>query len=200
MIEQYCRAAYQRLLVDPIINALPANIQPITISYCAGLIGLLLIPLMYYHHGVLAIFLLCLSGYLDTLDGSYARLHKKTSDWGCVIDIIMDRIVELSAVIGIWCIDPAHRGLLCLCLISTMCLCITSFLVVGIFTDENATKSFYYSPGLIERAEFGLFIFAMILLPDYFTAISATLCFLMAFTTIKRLAEFKQYLLSIAKR
>ncbi|WBV63947.1 CDP-alcohol phosphatidyltransferase family protein [Legionella pneumophila 130b] len=117
-----------------------------------------MIPALWLNLPYLAISLLLLSGYCDTLDGTIARLTNHSSDWGSVLDIMTDRVVEVGVVFALWAINPNERGLGSLLMMASILLCITSFLVVGIFKTNDSEKSFHYSPGLIERAEAFVFL------------------------------------------
>ncbi len=137
-----------------------------------------------------AIAFLLLSGYLDTLDGSLARRCNKTSPFGAALDIISDRIVESAAILGLFLVEPGARGLPCLMMLASTLLCVTTFLVVGIFTQNTSEKGFRYSPGLMERAEaFALFI-AMIALPSAFLFLSWLYTLLVMATALIRLYQF----------
>lgn len=104
----------------------------------------------------------------------------------------MDRIVEFSAVLALYLFDPQHRATLTILMLGSILLCITSFLVVGIFSNNTSQKSFYYSPGIMERAEAFLFFIVMTLFPDYFNFLAAVFCFLVCLTALIRLFEFKR--------
>jgi len=137
---------------------------------------------------VLSIFLLLLSGYFDTLDGSLARFQGKTSDFGSVLDILCDRIVEFAVVMGLF---YHYQVAECsLYMLGSMLLCITSFLVVGIFSENSSHKSFHYSAGLMERGEAFLFFVMMISLPALFAALSYLFSALVFLTAVIRLYQF----------
>ncbi|HAT1595904.1 TPA: CDP-alcohol phosphatidyltransferase family protein [Legionella pneumophila] len=192
MLEQSLRHYYQLALVDPILPALRDRITPLSITWLSGILGLLFIPFVLLDKPCIAISFLLLSGYLDTLDGSLARFQNKASDFGSAMDIIMDRIVEFSAVLALYLFDPQHRATLTILMLGSILLCITSFLVVGIFSNNTSQKSFYYSPGIMERAEAFLFFIVMTLFPDYFNFLAAVFCFLVCLTALIRLFEFKR--------
>jgi len=194
MLENIVRNHYQRWLVDPLAVRLTTRITPLHITLLAGVLGLCLIPTLYFHHIYLAISLLLLSGYLDTLDGTFARHTNKASSFGAVLDILMDRLVEFSAIFGLWLIDPTPRALWCLLMLGSILLCITSFLVVGIFTANDSHKGFYYSPGLMERAEAFIFFISMMLFPSAFMVLAVLFIFLVLVTTCIRLIEFRRFL------
>jgi len=137
MIEQGVRRYYQKLFVDPVAIRLKDRIRPNTVTWLSGLLGVLVIPALLFNQVLLATGLLLLSGYCDTLDGTLARFTHHSTAWGSVLDIMMDRLVEFSAVFGLWLVDPNHRALWCFLMLGSMLLCITSFLVVGIFIPPD---------------------------------------------------------------
>ncbi|WP_058512655.1 CDP-alcohol phosphatidyltransferase family protein [Legionella santicrucis] len=190
MIEQHVREHYQQIFVNPIANHLPYFITPNQITLLSGILGLLIFPALLFHQEFLAICLLLLSGYCDTLDGTVARFSQQTSNWGSVLDIMIDRLVELVVVLALWCVAPLERGLWCLLMLGSMLLCITSFLVVGIFSENHSQKSFHYSPGLMERAEAFSFFIAMMVWPHAFVFLAFLFTLLVTFTAIVRLRDF----------
>jgi phosphatidylglycerophosphate synthase len=191
MLEQKVRQQYQYWLVDPVANWAQKKLAAAQITLSALVVGIMVVPALYYHHQYIAVALLLLSGYFDTLDGTVARLEGVSSSLGAVYDIMADRIVEFSAVFGLYLVDPGQRGLMCLLMLGSIMFCVTSFLVVGIFTANNSQKSFYYSPGLIERAEAIILFILMMLVPNVFWYITPIFIMLVGFTTLVRLYEFK---------
>lgn len=189
MLEQHVRQYYQFLLVDPLARQLQNHIQPNTVTWLSGLLGVLVIPALFWQQYTIAIVLLLLSGYCDALDGTLARLTHRCTAWGSVLDITMDRVVEFSVIYGLWFVD-ASRASGCLLMLGSILLCITSFLVVGIFTANTSTKSFHYSPGLIERAEAFIFLIAMILWPKAFGILAVVFSSLVTLTALLRLRQF----------
>ncbi len=133
---------------------------------------------------------LLISGYLDALDGSVARQRNLCSDFGAACDICSDRLVECTTIMGLLLYAPAERGVFCLAMLSAVILCVTTFLVVGIFTANSGAKSFHYSPGLMERAEAFLFFTAMILWPAAFAPLSVLFTLLVLWTAVQRLVQF----------
>lgn len=166
MLEQKFRHYYQQVFINPVLR-LGCNFSPSVITLLSGVVGLLIIPAVYFHHPWLAVLLLALSGYLDTLDGSVARACNRTSQLGGALDIVIDRIVESSVIFALFLVDQ-NRGIAVFLMLFANLICITSFLVVGIFVEQNSNKSFFYHEGLIERAEAFIFYALMILVPGYF--------------------------------
>lgn len=190
MIEHYLRPQYQRLCVNPIAGVLTQHVSPNQITLLSGLLGLLVLPAVLTHQIFLAVVLLLLSGYCDTLDGSLARLTNHSSNWGSVLDIMTDRMVEITLVIALWAVDPSQRGMEAMLMMASMLLCITSFLVVGIFQENDSEKSFHYSPGLMERAEAFAFFIAMLLCPSQFQPLAWCFVVLVTWTAIYRIYEY----------
>lgn len=136
--------------------------------------------------------MLLLSGYFDILDGSVARLQGSSSSFGTILDILSDRFVESFIIIAIFInqLDIAWVGLL---MMMSIIVCISSFLLVGIFSQKESSKSFYYSPGLIERAETFIFFIVMILFPNMVLILGLIYTLLVLWTTLYRCYEFYVY-------
>jgi phosphatidylglycerophosphate synthase len=132
------------------------------------------------------------SGYLDTLDGSVARAYGSSSEIGGALDIVVDRIVESAVIFALYLIDPT-RGILCFLMLFANLICITSFLVVGIFTQEHSNKSFFYHPGLIERAEAFIFYALMIIFPSFFNLLSYSYIILVLLSAFLHLRFFHDW-------
>ncbi|MBA2653179.1 MAG: CDP-alcohol phosphatidyltransferase family protein [Tatlockia sp.] len=190
MIEHHLRQGYQRILINPLANLLKNRITPNQMTVLSGFLGLLVLPVLMLHHKFAAVILLLLSGFCDTLDGTLARLTHNSSDWGSVLDIMTDRLVEFVVVFALFIVAPPQQGLCSILMLGSMLLCITSFLVVGIFTDNDSQKSFYYSPGLMERAEAFLFFIAMMLWPKAFVFLAILFTILVTLTAVIRLRQF----------
>lgn len=190
MIEQTLRPIFQRIIVDPIARMTLSWLTPNVVTVIGAILGLFILPALYTMPTYIAFSLLLLSGFCDSLDGTLARMGHSVNEKGAVLDIVCDRLVELAIVIALFMVDPEGRGLLTLLMLGSVLLCVTSFLVVGVFSENTTEKSFYYSPGIIERSEAFIFFGAMILLPDLFFYLSISFTSLVLVTTAVRLYEF----------
>lgn len=189
MIDSYYRQAYQKVCVEPLLPFLNwLSPQKVTLSSC--LLGLMICPLIIFDFPWLAFLGLLLSGFLDTLDGSLARHLNLVTSKGAALDIVCDRVVEFAVVLGLCLVDLPTRGLPGLFMLGSILLCITTFLVVGIFVENKSMKSFFYSPGLIERGEAFIFFSIMILFPSTFMVMAYLFSALTFFTASFRLWEF----------
>ena len=191
MLEARFKSCYQKyflktLLSYPAIQKLSPNIA----TLLSLITGICVLPALYFNQSLLATILLLLSGYLDTLDGALARLRGGASPLGTVYDIMSDRVVECCIVLGLFSVDSGMRGVWALCMLCSMLICINSFLVVGIFVQNQSVKSFHYSPGLMERAEAFIFFALMIWLPAQFIPLAVLFSLLVSWTGWKRIREF----------
>lgn len=197
MLEGLCRNTYEKILISPLLKIPAVNrCRPIAITAAACLTGISFAPIIVAGWKWAALGALLLSGFLDTLDGSLSRFQNSASSKGAVWDIVCDRIVEFSVLFGLYSVDPSNRGLLTIGMLGSILLCITSFLVVGIFSENTSNgikKSFHYSPGLIERAEAFLIWGAMALVPMAFAPLSCIFIVLVLITTAVRLWQFTQH-------
>jgi archaetidylinositol phosphate synthase len=184
------RNFYQRLFVDKLAASLSSYLTPQTITLSALAVGILVLPLLALEMPYFALACLLLSGYLDSLDGTLARMKKATSPQGAVLDIVSDRIVEAAVIIGLFFVSPATRALPAILMLTSVLVCVTSFLVVGIFTENSSDKSFHYSPGLMERAEAFLLFAAMILFPSLFLPFAYLFTILVFYTACRRVFQF----------
>lgn len=77
------------------------RLNPNTISIVASIIGLVSAVFFMVGKSATAGILLLLSGILDTLDGTVARLGERSSKFGAVLDSSLDRYVEMFVFLGI---------------------------------------------------------------------------------------------------
>ena len=158
MIETHLRNTYQKICIDPLLRVRSfQKVSPIVMTVVGGIVGVGVLPALALSLPFLALVFLVFSGYLDTLDGSLARHQQKTTPHGAALDIVSDRAVEFAIILGLYCMDPVSRGLPAILMLGSVLICVTSFLIVGMFTENSSEKSFHYSPGLVERAEAFLF-------------------------------------------
>lgn len=192
MIDSYYRTPYQRFLLEPLIKrGLFNKLSPKAITLFAMGSGLL-VPLFLMGHAPLLAFLcLLFSGFCDTFDGSLARHKNQATPEGAILDITSDRTVEFAVILGLYLYAPGVRAGQCLWMLGSIFLCVTTFLVVGIFEENTSEKSFHYSPGIIERGEAFIFFSLMILFPSLFGFIAPLFTILTLLTASLRIKNFK---------
>lgn len=188
MLEKYVRPILQTWAVDRIAFLL-IGVDPSLITFLGCILGLLSGIFLASGYGVGGLVLMTGSGICDMLDGSIARLKGKSSDFGCALDIVSDRIVEAALVIGLF-YYAGKNPIYPMIMLGSILICVTSFLVVGIFSENREEKSFHYSRGLMERGEAFFIFLLMVALPELYIWLATLFSFLVLLTAFIRLYQF----------
>lgn len=145
-----------RPFLDPFLGALARGLQRLgctanQVTLMAMLIGLAAAACVSAGWTWAGIGLLWLSGTLDAVDGALARLTR-ASEFGAILDITFDRIVEVGVIIALAWNHPPER-LVLLVLVGVIAVAMSLFLSIAAALRNRSVKSFYYAPGLGERTE-----------------------------------------------
>lgn len=189
---------HARKYVNPIIELgaeflLKLKLTPNNVTILALLLGISTSIFLYFDMQIIAVTLLWVSGYLDAVDGAMARRSNSSSSFGTLLDIVSDRIVEVSIVLvlGLKFVDVRYNLIvLTVCILMSM----TIFLTVGALSEKKGVKSFYYQAGVVERSEGFIFFSLMILIPSYLGIITNIFSILIIITAIQRFLEAKRLL------
>ena len=189
---------HARKYVNPIIELgaeflLKLKLTPNNVTILALLLGVSTSIFLYFDMQIIAVTLLWISGYLDAVDGAMARRSNSSSSFGTLLDIVSDRIVEVSIVLvlGLKFVDVRYNLIvLTVCILMYM----TIFLTVGALSEKKGVKSFYYQAGVAERSEGFIFFSLMILIPSYLGIITNIFSILIIITAIQRFLEAKRLL------
>ena len=141
-----------------------AGLTPCQITVAAFLTGLVAGFLISRNWMGPALALLWLSGLLDVLDGTVARVSKNTSTTGALMDLILDRMVEAAVILGFYALTPDH-ALAHLLFFVGMIFNFSTFLAAGALFPNTGEKSIHYDPGILERTETFILFTLMILWP-----------------------------------
>jgi archaetidylinositol phosphate synthase len=114
---------------------------------------------------VSALIFLLLSGFLDSIDGTLARISKKISETGAYLDLILDRMVEAFVIMGIAYAYP-EAGFACLIFLTAVIFNFTTFVVAGAVFENKGKKSMHFSPGIAERAETFIIFSIIVIFPS----------------------------------
>ena len=189
---------HARKYVNPIIELgaeflLKLKLTPNNVTILALLLGVSTSIFLYFDMQIIAVTLLWVLGYLDAVDGAMARRSNSSSSFGTLLDIVSDRIVEVSIVLvlGLKFVDVRYNLIvLTVCILMSM----TIFLTVGALSEKKGVKSFYYQAGVAERSEGFIFFSLMILIPSYLGIITNIFSILIIITAIQRFLEAKRLL------
>ncbi|KUP04517.1 CDP-alcohol phosphatidyltransferase [Bacillus coahuilensis m2-6] len=185
---KYVQPSIERTAKSFLTIGLTAN----AVTVIAFVIGASSGLIYYAGFPILAVAVLWISGYLDAVDGTMARLTKP-SPFGTVMDITFDRIVEISVILGVAFVHPDSMWALLLLSVSII-ISMTIFLTVGAISEKQGMKSFYYQAGLAERTEGFILFSAMMLFADYVLWITLLFFVIELFTGFQRFFEAKRIL------
>lgn len=192
MLDTKCRKSLQPLIDIGanffIKNGFSAN----KVTIIALIIGALSGVFIYLSMPITSIVLLWVSGYLDAVDGTVARI-KGSTYFGTVMDVTFDRVVEIIIIIGVAISNPDQRLNLVI-LASCIILSMTIFLTTGIMTNKISDKSFYYQTGLAERTEGFIMFSFMIFFKNHLTLIITIFSIMILITAAQRFIEAKNIL------
>lgn len=129
--------------------------------------------------------LLWLSGLLDAIDGTIARMTR-SSPLGAILDITFDRVVELAMVVALAWRYP-HAVFLLLILAATIAVAMSLFLSIAAALRNQSAKAFHYAPGLGERTEAFICLSLMALDAQHLKFWTAVFVAIMVYTMFQRL-------------
>lgn len=192
MLDTKCRKFLQPLINIGADSFIKLGFSANKVTVIALILGVLSGGFIYLSMPITSIIFLWLSGYLDAVDGTIARI-KGSTYFGTVMDVTFDRVVEIIIIIGVALSNPNQRLNLVI-LASCIILSMTIFLTTGIMSNKISDKSFYYQTGLAERTEgFVMFSF-MIFFKGYLTLIISVFSIMILITAAQRFIEAKKIL------
>lgn len=147
---------HARRWVDPLIGFVArrlhrAGLTANAVTVLAMLVGVLAALCVASGWAWTGIAVLWLSGLLDAADGALARMTR-TSPFGAILDITLDRVVEIAMITALAWRYPEARFMLVI-LAGTIAVAMSLFLSIAAALRNQSVKSFHYAPGLGERTE-----------------------------------------------
>ena len=157
------------------------------------LVGMLVIPALYFQAWYWALGAIAANRILDGLDGALARLTAPT-DAGGFLDITLDFIFYAGVVVGFALADPVANAIPAVVLIFSFMGTGSSFLAFAILAEKNRIKSLvyphksiHYLGGLTEGTETIAFFVICCLFPQYFVILAWIFAGLCGITTLTRI-------------
>ncbi len=186
MLDTYGRKYIDKLFDKGADLFLGMKLKPTHITLLAALTGIIGAVAFSFGNFLLSILLLWFSGYLDATDGAMARKSGQTSPVGTLLDIWLDRLVELSYIIAF--ATQCKESTFCLLLLAcAIVLSMTVFLTSGMLIENTGMKSFHYQAGLMERTEGFIMFTIMIIFHPYMKILACVYAILILYTAIQRL-------------
>jgi phosphatidylglycerophosphate synthase len=191
-----------RRFVDPLIDAVArilhrAGLSANAVTLLAALIGVCAAVLVAQDHPWVGLTALWLSGLLDAADGALARMTR-SSPIGAILDITLDRVVELAMVFALAWRYPQAR-LLLVALAATIAVAMSLFLSIAAALRNTSTKAFHYAPGLGERTEAFICLSLMAADAERLTTWTGVFLAIMVYTMLQRLRHAMRRLGAEAK-
>lgn len=194
MIDTYGRKYFNSIIDLGAKFFLKLNFTPNSVTVIALITGVFSSVLLLNDYNYMAIIVLWLSGYLDSVDGAMARMSSSTSAYGTLLDITFDRIVELSLIFSLAFRFEESRIYL-MFLMGAILISMTIFLTVGALAKNNGIKSFKYQAGIAERTEGFLMFSLMIIFKNSFLITFINLfTIIIVITIFQRIYEAKKIL------
>ena len=168
------------------------KISPNMLTVAALILGVVASVFVALDYVIAALALLWLSGLLDVFDGSVARLIGKSSKLGGYIDLIFDKIVEVSIILGFYFAAP-QNVLAYLLFYVVVILNYSTFAIAGALFDNDSLKSMKYEIGLMERTETFITFSLMLIFKEIAFIILMTFNALVLATGIIRFIRIVRY-------
>ncbi len=192
MIDTKARGQFQRGFDRVSKKSGLTRIHPNVITVAALIFGIVSATLVALGYNFIAIVFLWVSGLLDVLDGTVARLTGKSSPFGAYMDLVFDRLVEAAIIIGCYILMPQFSIFYLLFFAGAM-FNFSTFMLAGNLFKNTGKKSMHYDIGIVERTESFIFFSLMILLPDYIYIILTIFNVLMFITGTIRMIKIYSY-------
>ncbi len=168
------------------------KLHPNHITIFGFLVGMVSVVCLSYGYPVAALILLWVSGALDVLDGTVARLTQKKSQLGAYLDVIFDRMVEVFLILGFYFLKPEFVLSYFVFFIASM-FNFTTFMLAGALFPNTGKKSMHYDGGLVERTETFLVFSLMMLFPAWIFISLNIFNALMIITGLYRMVRIIRY-------
>ena len=162
------------------------KLHPNTITVFAFVFGIISGLLIINNEYMFALLFILISGYLDIIDGTVARLTNKSSKLGGYLDLIFDRLVEAFIVLAFYLAFNDYPIVYMLFYIGVIFNFSTFMLASSIF-DNKGNKIMHYDIGLVERSETFITFILMLLFVDYSVYVLLFFIILMFITGLIRL-------------
>jgi phosphatidylglycerophosphate synthase len=192
MIDTKLRRFFQPMFTIMAKPFVLLGIPPDFITLLAFLCGVLASLCIAFGSIPVALGLLWVSGLLDILDGTVARLSGKSSRIGAFLDLIFDRMVESLVILGFFFLLPEH-ALAYLVFFIAVIFNFSTFIVAGALFTNTGNKSMHYDFGLAERTETFLVFTLMLVLPAYVPIVLMVFNGIIFLTGMIRFARILRY-------
>ncbi len=180
MLDTRARGHIQKCVDGFAKYSMLTKLHPNQITTLAFVVGVVSAVFIAFSKFPIAAVLLWVSGALDVLDGTVARLTGKTSKLGGYLDLVFDRMVEAAVILGFFFYAPQNALIYLLFFVSVL-FNFSTFMLAGSLFQNQGKKSMHYDVGIVERTETFIVFTLMLIFPqllDIFLLVFITLVFL----------------------
>ncbi len=170
------------------------KLSPNTITVMAFIIGGISAVALGFGFKIVSLALLWLSGLLDVLDGTVARITSKSSKLGGYLDLVFDRMVEAAMIIAFFVLMPQNTIHYIIFLTGVIFNFSTFMLATSLF-ENKGMKSAHYDVGIVERTETFILFSLMIIFSNWaflFIMIFNALMFLTGIIRMVRIVKHEK--------
>lgn len=142
------------------------GVTPNQLTVAAFTLGIAAVVLVAFKLNFWAFGVLALSGFVDIIDGTLARIKDVQSKKGAFLDLIFDKLVEVLFILGLAIAYPEHYITYVVFLILVI-FNFSTFSLAGALIKNTGEKGMHYDPGIAERSETFICFGAILIFPDY---------------------------------
>lgn len=188
---------YVRPYIQPVLNVVSSlfialRFTPLTVTFLAFVTGIISAVFLSQDHVLSACALMWLSGLLDCVDGTIARLERTSTNWGAYNDLIADRMVEAAIIAGFAFWRPVLMPV-CFAFIVAVLFHFSTFAIAGSLFKNHGPKSMHYEASIVERGEAFIIFTLMMIFPQQSYLLLFGLTTLIALTAFARYLRFSQF-------
>ncbi len=194
MLDTRARGYIQKCVDGFAKYSLLTKLHPNQITTLAFVVGVVSAGFIAFSKFPIAAVLLWVSGALDVLDGTVARLTGKTSKLGGYLDLVFDRMVEAAVILGFFFYAPQNALIYLLFFVSVL-FNFSTFMLAGSLFQNEGKKSMHYDVGIVERTETFIVFTLMLIFPQYleiFLLIFIALVFLTGIIRMYKIVMFER--------
>lgn len=195
MFDQFLRALKDRLFT-PLSRAIGPSVSPTTLSVLALAAGLGAAAAALARRDGVALALWVVNRFLDGLDGTHARVHGRSADFGGYLDIVFDFLVYAAVPLAIAVADGTRDlALTCAVLMGAFFVNAASWMYLSAILERRdagaATRgeltTVTMPPGLVAGAETVVFYALFLVFPGARRGLFLTMAALVSVNVVQRL-------------
>jgi len=189
MIEKMVRRASKGIIEAIAKIFVLFGVSPNTMTVISFLVGMIGAYLIVLRELTLAVFLILLSGLLDGVDGTIARLTGKASKFGAFLDSMLDKILEIAIFVAMFFYDQTLALPVILAISSMMLSSYTNKHIAAFNIGKTDHRPFFYVYSIADRFQRMVIVAAALLLPVFLREILYFYVIVLAVSFFQRMLQ-----------